>query len=125
MSQIGPDDKEHPVRYASRALQPPESKWTTREQELLAVIWACETSHRYLWGRKFFIQTDHANLQWLQAVSLQKSRLARWAMPLPSTTSNCNNAQERTMEMRTLFLDVPLLLVPPQLNLQAHLTSTI
>ena len=82
MPQIGPDNKEHPVRYASRALQPPESKWTTREQELLAVIWACETFHRYLWGRKFFIQTDHANLQWLQAVSPQKSRLARWAMRL-------------------------------------------
>ena len=82
LSQIGPDNKEHPVRYASRALQPPESKWTTREQELLAVIWACETFHRYLWGRKFFIQTDHANLQWLQAVSPQKNRLARWAMRL-------------------------------------------
>jgi hypothetical protein len=82
LSQIGPDNKEHPVRYASRALQVPESKWTTREQELLAVIWACETFHRYLWGRKFLIQTDHANLQWLQAVSPQTSRLARWAMRL-------------------------------------------
>ena len=82
MSQIGPGNKEHPVRYASQALQPPESKWTTRKQELLAVIWACETFHRYLWGRKFFIQTDHSNLQWLQAVSPQKSRLARWAMRL-------------------------------------------
>jgi hypothetical protein len=82
LSQIGPDNKEHPVRYASRVLQVPESKWTTREQELLAVIWACETFHRYLWGRKFLIQTDHANLQWLQAVSPQKSRLARWAMRL-------------------------------------------
>ena len=29
-----------------------------------------------------FIQTDHANLQWLQAVSTQKRRLARWAMRL-------------------------------------------
>ncbi|CAB4002757.1 Retrovirus-related Pol poly from transposon [Paramuricea clavata] len=82
LSQIGPDNKEHPVRYPSRALQVPESKWTTREQELLALIWACETFHRYLWGRKFLIQTDHANLQWLQAVSPQKSRLARWAMRL-------------------------------------------
>ena len=82
LSQIGPDNKEHPVRYASRALQVPESKWTACEQELLAVIWACETFHRYLWGRKFLIQTDHANLQWLQAVSPQKRRLARWAMRL-------------------------------------------
>ena len=82
LSQIGPDNKEHPVGYASRAQQPPKSKWTTREQELLAVIWACETFYRYLWGRKLFIQTDHANLHWLQAVSTQKRRLARWAMRL-------------------------------------------
>ena len=29
---------ERRVRYASRALQAPESKWTTREQEMLGVI---------------------------------------------------------------------------------------
>ena len=34
-----------PMRYASRALQATESKWTTHEQELLAVIWAWETFH--------------------------------------------------------------------------------
>ena len=82
LSQIGPDGKEHPVRYASRTLQPLESKWTTREQELIAVIWACETFHRYIWGQHFTIQTDHANLQWLQSVSPQKGRLARWDIRL-------------------------------------------
>ena len=45
LSQIDPDGKECPVRYASRTLLPLESKWTTREQELIAVIWACETFH--------------------------------------------------------------------------------
>ena len=83
LSQIGPDRKEHPVRHASCTLQPLESKWTTREQELIAVIWACETFHRYIWGQYFTIQTDHANLQWLQSVSPQKGRLARWAMRRP------------------------------------------
>ena len=82
LSQLGLDGKERPVRYASRTLQPLESKWTTREQELIAVIWACETFHRYIWGQHFIIQTDHANLQWLQSVSPQKGRLARWAMRL-------------------------------------------
>ena len=69
LSQVSSDGKERPVRYASRTLQPMESKWTTREQELIAVIWACETFHRYIWGQYFTIQTDHANLQWLQSVS--------------------------------------------------------
>ena len=71
-----------PVRYASRALQPLEAKWTTCEQELIAVVWACKTFYRYLWGKKFLIQTDHANLQWLQSISPQKPRLARWALCL-------------------------------------------
>ena len=62
LSQIGPDGKEHPVCYASRTLQPLESKWTTREQELIAVIFACETFHRYIWGQHFKIQTDRTNL---------------------------------------------------------------
>ena len=77
LSQIDPDGKECPVRYASRTLLPLESKWTTREQELIAVIWACETFHQYIWGQHFTIQTDHANLKWLQSVSPQKGRLAR------------------------------------------------
>ena len=82
LAQIDPNGKERPVRYASRTLLPLESKWTTREQELIAVIWACETFHRYIWGQHFTIQTDHANLKWLQSVSPQKGRLARWAMRL-------------------------------------------
>jgi hypothetical protein len=73
---------ERPVRYASRALQAPESKWTTREQELLGVVWACEKWHPYLWGRKFVIQTDHANLKWLETTAPTKGRLSRWAMRL-------------------------------------------
>ena len=67
------------MRYASRALQAPESKWTTREQELLGVVWACEKWHNYLWGRPFTIQTDHANLKWLQTSAPTKGRLSRWA----------------------------------------------
>ena len=82
LTQIDNAGKERPVRYASRALQPLEAKWTTREQELMAVVWVCETFHRYLWGKKFIIQTDHANLQWLQSISPQKPRLSRWALRL-------------------------------------------
>ena len=49
LSQVGPDGKECHVCYANCTLQPLESKWTTHEQELIAVIWACETFHRYVW----------------------------------------------------------------------------
>ena len=117
LSQIGPDDKERPVRYASRALQAPESKWTTHEQELLAVIWACETFHRYVWGRKFVIQTDHANLQWLQAVSPQKSRLARWAMRLAEYDLELQHRSGKNNANAVPFLAVLTLQTPQHLSL--------
>ena len=68
---------ERPIRYASRSLQALEAKWTTREQELLGVVWACEKWHDYLWGRPFRIQTDHANLRWLETSAPTKGRLSR------------------------------------------------
>ena len=86
LSQIGPDNKEHPVRYASRALQLPESKWTTREQELLAIIWACETFHRYHWGRKFFIQSPNRPC---------KSTMASSRKPTKKSLGSLGNAPSR------------------------------
>ena len=108
LSQIGPGGKEHPVRYASRTLQPLESKWTTREQELIAVIWACETFHRYIWGQHFTIQTDHANLQWLQSVSLLLKRAVLPGGPCawPNMNLTCNTNQAMLTVMLMHFLRV-------------------
>ena len=86
LSQIGPDNKEHHLRYASRALQLPESKWTTREQELLAIIWACETFHRYLWGSKFFIQSPNRPC---------KSTMASSRKPTKKSLGSLGNAPSR------------------------------
>ena len=70
------------IAFASRALTPDEAKWTgeVKEWEALAIVWACELFRHYLVGRKFVIQTDHANLQWL--LQQKNGRLERWAMRL-------------------------------------------
>ena len=52
-----------PVAFASRSLQPAETRYATIEKESLAVCWACERFEQYLVGRHFLIQTDHKPLQ--------------------------------------------------------------
>ena len=72
--------KEHVIAYASRKLLETEKKWTVRELEALAILWACETFRPYLYGSKFTVRTDHHSLQWLH--KSESSRLTRWVLRL-------------------------------------------
>ena len=51
-----------PIAYASRSLQPAETRYAAIEAEALAILWACEHFQQYLVGKKFQIQTDHSPL---------------------------------------------------------------
>ena len=70
------------IAYASRSLTDAEASWVggVKEWEALAIVWACELFKHYLIGRKFIVQTDHSNLQWL--LQQKNGRLERWAMRL-------------------------------------------
>ncbi|KAF4687890.1 hypothetical protein FOZ63_002070, partial [Perkinsus olseni] len=78
LCQLDDNGRERPVKFASRALSAAESKWSTEQIELLAILWAVERWHYYLFGRRFKIVTDHDNLRWLLNVSPRKPRLCRW-----------------------------------------------
>ena len=52
-----------PVAYASRSLTEAEGCYTHIEKECLAVIWACEHFHNYVYGGpQFIVETDHKPL---------------------------------------------------------------
>ena len=71
-----------PIAFASRFLNNLESRYSTNELELLAVVWSLEHFKYYLYGREFILQTDHQAL--LSALKENRgnktyqSRLTRW-----------------------------------------------
>jgi hypothetical protein len=51
-----------PVAYASRALSPAQERYAQIEKELLAIVFACEKFHQYIFGKKVQVETDHKPL---------------------------------------------------------------
>src|SRR6266481_5780026 len=75
------DGIENVVVYASKILNTAEQKWAIIEKEAFAVYWGILHYRAYLWGRKFYVTTDHAPLKWFFKVKeTATGRLARWAI---------------------------------------------
>ena len=55
-----------PVAFHSCKLLGAETRYDTREQELLSIHEALVQWHAYLEGIKFTVETDHESLKWLQ-----------------------------------------------------------
>ena len=74
------------VWTGSRVLSPAESNYSNIEREALSVVEAVKYFHRFLAGRRFFIQSDHAPLQYIFKPSGSSerisARLQRWAITL-------------------------------------------
>lgn len=51
-----------PVAFASRTLSTTEMRYAQIEKEALALIWACEKFHEFIYGIHFKLETDHKPL---------------------------------------------------------------
>lgn len=69
-----------PVAFASRKLQPRETRYSVIERECLAVVFAIKIFERELYGKEFQLCTDHSSLQYLQKKSPDNARLLRWSV---------------------------------------------
>ena len=52
-----------PIAYASKALTDSEKNWAQIEKEMLAIVFAAEHFHDYIFGQEIEVQSDHKPLQ--------------------------------------------------------------
>ena len=77
-------DGTFPIAYGSKKLLPRERKYAVMELECLAIVFGVRKFAKYLYGKEFILQTDHAPLAYLMGAKLQNSRCLRWALFLQS-----------------------------------------
>lgn len=70
--------KECVIGYYSRKLSKPERNYCVTRKELLAIVDAMKHFHKYLYGQKFKVRTDHAALRWLLNFKQPEGQVARW-----------------------------------------------
>ncbi|RDX82418.1 Retrovirus-related Pol polyprotein from transposon 17.6, partial [Mucuna pruriens] len=80
--RAGVDNLVHVIAYASRTMNPAQSNYTTREKELLAIVFALDKFCSYLLGSKIIVFSNHAALRFLLNKPDAKSRLIRWMLLL-------------------------------------------
>ena len=73
-----------PIAFASKSLTDTESRYANIERELVAVVYACERFHTYLYGKPFVVQSDHKPLEMIQLKNLHAAppRLQRMLLRL-------------------------------------------
>jgi hypothetical protein len=70
-----------PVFIWSKKFSPSERKYSTTDQELLAIVWAMERFRPYVEGAKYtvIVRSDHANLRCFMTTKDLKPLQVRWA----------------------------------------------
>jgi hypothetical protein len=71
-----------PIAYVSGKLSDREKRYSVIGKECLAIVWEVKKFHAFLYGRHFFVQTDHQSLVYLNRLKVSNARLMRWAIYL-------------------------------------------
>ena len=78
--QYDNEGREVPVCYASRKYTATETRYSTFQQEMGAVVWALERFQEYCMGYPVIVETDHRNISYVKRSAMPQ--LARWRMRL-------------------------------------------
>ena len=87
LSHMMPDGSERPIAFSSRTLTKSERNYAQLEKEAMSIIFAVKKFHKYIYGRKFSLLTDHKALTTIfgprkGVPTLAALRLQRWSLIL-------------------------------------------
>lgn len=102
------DKEEYSIAYASRALRDAETRYTTTEQELLAVIWALKKWNIFLYGQNILIKTDHKALTFATGCLLVNDRMTRWILTLQNYKITWEHIPGRTNQVPDTLSRFPI-----------------
>ena len=93
--------KGKPVAYASRSLLPAECNYAQIEKELLAIVFATQKFHQYIYGFQTNVQTDHKPLESIVQKSLHKvpPRLQRMLLKLQKYELSVNYVKGKDLHI--------------------------
>ena len=130
ISHVFSDNSEHPIAFASRTLTASERNYSQLEKEALALIFWVQKFHRYLYGRKFNLITDHKPLTTILGPkkgipSLAAARLQRWAILLSAYDYNIHYKSTTEHGNADGLSRLPLPVTTPSLDTQSATTFNI
>ena len=70
------------IYYVSKTFNEAQENYSTREKEMLAMVFACEKIRPYILGSHVIIHADHTAIKYLMAKKDVKPRLIRWVLLL-------------------------------------------
>ncbi|GFR91547.1 transposon Ty3-I Gag-Pol polyprotein [Elysia marginata] len=94
---------EKPIAFASKSMTDTESRYANIERELLAVVFALERFHTYIYGRAVLVQSDHKPLENIQHKNLSKAPPRLQRMLLRIQPYSCTMQYKAVKEM--IFAD--------------------
>ena len=92
--------QERVIAYASRLLQPAETRYPVTKRELLAATWAMRHMRCYLLGKPFVVRSDHKALEQLQNFKTRRPRSPDGCSSLRNMILRCCTDQVHVMLMQ-------------------------
>lgn len=74
--------RHEPLYFLSHKFSDPATRWSTIEQEAYAIFYALQQLDYYLWRKPLVVETDHANLVWIEQSIVPK--VVRWRLYMQS-----------------------------------------
>ena len=91
----------HPIAYASRTMTPAEVNYAQIEKEMLAMTYACDKFHHYIYGKQVDVATDHRPLEAIMKKTIAKAppRLQRMMLKLQRYTLNVTYVPGKSLQL--------------------------